>query len=432
MKHLLRIFLFVLVLATTSLEATADSGDQVVVGGQPATGLILTSAEAGKAATKARIQINCDQGRSLQRTIDRLRIVNPLVIEFSGVCEENILVARDDLTVRGVDEGATVKGHFDVQGASRIRLEDFTIRDSVSEDRILDREGDGLRIVSGMKVSVDDVTVINAGSRGISVEGSSVEFRNTIVLDSLGINVVWIGSTIVVYEHFVSRGSQVNGIVVFNATDIFVRPGALLESDENPGGLAIQAQSSLTLGVDAKISVKNNLSHGLLLIGEGTLLYSSAAIEARGNGGFGIGIADLSHLSPFGGSIVELDLSENVFGGVAVVRRSVARFQDGTVIENNVGSGIVVDDSSLLIGGIVSRGNGGGDALFFFGSHISAVTPNDIATPVICDDTVLLRGPITCEVPPAPAPVGSPGEIDFYQGLPEISREAMRALHAMN
>ncbi len=372
-----------------------------------------------------RVRVDCDLGRSLQRAVDRPRAADDtLLIEFRGTCFEGVLIERDDVILRGLDESAKIVGQVGVKGASRVRLEDFIVSETPAESPVLDRDGDGIRVVASNRVIFDGITVTDAGGRGMSIEGSSIEIIDTSILRSRGINFIALGSWVVFTGHIVSEDSPINGFCIINAASVFVNPGSLIEVLRNPIGVFIEEQGVMTLAVGARISARENSGHGIMVIGQGALLYASSTIESRDNGWFGIAVVDLSHFTPFTASEPEVMLSGNGQGGLLVARNSVVVLQTGTTVLDNVGFGIVVEESNLWASGVVASGNNP-DVAYGWGAKVSLPGPNEFATTPVCmDPSALVRGG-ECASPPAGSSVVQTGPINAWEGIPAEVLEAM-------
>ena len=111
----------------------------VVVG--PGLTLTSQSVEAQPIVYRT-VTVNCNApGQSITNALKRYVPGNGLLINFSGTCNENIDILRDDITIHGTTPTATINGPnntdsvIQIDGAKRIRLESFLVtggRDGVN------------------------------------------------------------------------------------------------------------------------------------------------------------------------------------------------------------------------------------------------------------------------------------------------------------
>ena len=334
--------------------------------------------------------MNCDNGRSLQNAIDRFPN-RRLRVEFKGTCVESVTIARNGVTLVGVGEEATVVGQVAVKSAIGVRLEGFTVRDTPAEDPVLDRDGDGVRVLASTGVEISGVEVINAGARGFSFERSSVDIRDSSTDGAKGIGFIAFAATVDVAGTFASRDSAVNGICIVAAASLFVLPNSTIVAERNPLGIIVEELAVMTVALGSQVVANDNFGDGIQVIGQGALLYASAAIEATNNGRYGIAVTLLSHFTAFGGSVIDVEVANNGAGGMIITSNSAVVAQGGFTVRDNGGFGILADNAVLGLAGVTSTDNPGGDVVAGFGSKVVFAGSSNIGT-ISCDPTVLVRG----------------------------------------
>ncbi len=148
---------------------------------------------AQEAPTVWTITVDCGSGQSVNRALEQA--AQQLIVEVRGECVEDVVVRRDNVTLRGVDpqrDGIRSPGTEDGDGAA------LTIRDSrrvtIANLRISGATRDGLRVLD----ATDDIIVTNSrfesnGVWGASVNDSAVAFvessftgNGARVVDSIG------------------------------------------------------------------------------------------------------------------------------------------------------------------------------------------------------------------------------------------------------
>ena len=305
------------------------------------------------------VTVNCNTpSQSITNALKRYVPGNGLLINFSGTCNENIDILRDDITIRGTTLTATINGPnntdsvIQLDGARRIRLESFLItggRDGVNGTRgssftmvgvnVQDAPRFGVIASNNSQGSVDNALIKGAGSNGlIAANGAMLFITNTTVED---------GQT----------GIQANR-------------GSHIRIGQDQAG-------SATLG---PVLVRNNRGSGINLDSSATAIIVSTTVE--NNQGSGINITRSAHADIGIGSF-------NVIGAVTVKNNSTSGTGNGIFVDggsiNLVGSTIsghafglqmvngangrvgILPDSSAYLGNTIS-GNRGNGVLMSFGA----------------------------------------------------------------
>jgi hypothetical protein len=293
------------------------------------------------------IKVDCDAGQSVADALispGGPRCCGPLTVEFKGTCVEDLTIARDDVTVEGVDEDAAIVGTVYIEGASRVTLVGFTIRDS---------DGNGLHVRGAAAVTLDKMVVRDNFANGLFLwHGSSARIIDSSFLRNGfdGIS-VWGNSSVTPSGTIEANENGRVGVLVSTGSGM-QGSGSVVVANDNVYGLVAQVAASVQGG---SLTTNGNLV-GIYLT-HGTM---DSALEASGN----------SY-----GAVVQRESDFFMWGGWITDSGAIAAYVDGSSIglwHTNV-------DEILLI----------------FGSKASFDGGNTIGY-VACDGTVLTRGDASC------------------------------------
>lgn len=323
-----------------------------------------------------------------------------LTVRFRGTCTERITISRDDVTLEGADTSATIVGQVLVDGASRVVLANFTVRDTPGTDPF-ESLGDGVIVRASHKVTLRGITTRNNGRRGISIEEASADIVDSKCEGAGGTGIQALGSFINFFGTTSVTGAVGPGILIGSSTHAFLKRHARLSATGNAVGFVVQGNGTVTVANESFLIVDDNLFLGILVTSQGDILHGTADIQVNGNGGYGVLVSEFANWTPFAGFPATVRISGNA-AGMRLERGGFAELTPGTFITGNPGPGLEVDDSRLVIGETVVRDNAGGDLFFAARASVISNGGNDLGSPPVCDDTVLLRGDLTC-APVAPA-----------------------------
>lgn len=139
---------------------------------------ILLTTTAGSAWAGG-VDVDCGSGGTLQVAIDGAP-AGPATVTFAGVCEENVNIERNDLTVIGVD-GAQIlapqgtDGPLHVRNTFNVFLESFSLSGG---------EEYGLRVSNSNRVETKEVSMTDNGRWGAIVIGSQATLRQSEIRDN--------------------------------------------------------------------------------------------------------------------------------------------------------------------------------------------------------------------------------------------------------
>jgi hypothetical protein len=169
-----------------------------------ALGSLLACSPGIALGSNDQVVVDCSRGRSIQDALGKKNPDRPLTVVIRGVCTENVMLTRDDVTFVG-EPGGTVQGTITIAGARRARVQTLTVTgpgDGVFatdnagvtiEDSFLDRNGtDGLHVRNGAHATVRRTSLSQNGQealpdrgRGIqATHGGSVDAEDNTISDN--------------------------------------------------------------------------------------------------------------------------------------------------------------------------------------------------------------------------------------------------------
>ena len=341
------------------------------------------------------VQVNCGNGATLARALERGSEDRPLLVLVQGACNETVTVERADVTLRG-EAGASINGPDPA-------LDTLTIRaDRVSVENLLVSGGKNGIVASGAgNVVIRGTTVQSTGRTGIlivfgsgaTIDGSTVQSNPRDGISSEGSAVTLMNSTV----------RQNGRIGVLIATSTSGRIG--LDPANNPAGNTITENGASGIGVTVG---------GSALIGNNTVTFNGTD-PASTSGRSGIGVTGAS-ADILGGNTIANNAAQGIFlsrgsvtigsltfpftsvntisgNGGAAFPGGINAFLGGTlfirdaVIRGNHGGGLVLGGRSQAqvlntqILENLTAGNQAGDGVrLFFGSALLPGTPVSVVT----------------------------------------------------
>jgi len=361
------------------------------------TTLVVFLAAVPILAAKPPVSVDCAKGQSINSVL--ATNADPLEIEFSGTCQEDVLITRDRITIRGTGASPAIVGApnipfadrkpaVSVYGADNVILAAFTADDSDSR---------GIEAKGSSRLIVDDVVATGSRSGLLLLEQSSALVRNSSF-----------------------DGNTGDGIGVWDNSALMLE-GAISASDNTRAGIIASGGSSITVStLGANTSANDNLFGFLLQLGAQALMSSASPTNttAAGNGSLGLSVTSESHWSggvavssSDYGIAVESSASLAASPGAISVSSCFAGVyvaEDSQVTLTNVGLsgndyGVYVDGGNAKILNSAISGSAEEDVHLEFGSRL--ISGGSSASVVYCDDTVLVRGGISC---PPPALLSAP------------------------
>ena len=288
--------------------------------------------------------VDCDAGDTVGDALAEAQThPGPVTIAISGVCEENVGIGRDDVTLSGLQRGDGIRATSAastvyISDAHHVRFFNMTITGGTA----------GIEGGPGSTFSVDGVTVQDASTWGIIAStGSSADLRDCIVENTLDAGVTASGGDVYIQDCLITGGtdgmkSEFGGRII----------GFFVDAISNGRfGAVAQAGSAIYL-VDSTIA--DNGLFGIHSVSNSAVTVSGSLIANNGATGAQAGTGGMIDISD---SVVE----GNGGNGIDAVQASTVVIEK-TTIKANTFDGIKLLDQSNGAGsgiGMVISGNGG-------------------------------------------------------------------------
>ncbi len=346
--------------------------------------LLLGGPAPARAGTLTKT-VDCGAGQTIAGALQSLLAALPgtLRVIITGICNENVTVARDDVILVAGVGGATVNGP------------DLTINTiTVNADRVTI---DGLEVTGGRngitaqgagKLTIRNCDVHDTGRSGIAIGyGTSATIDNCLVQNNPldGINAL--GGTIIVTNSTISANAR-NGIFILfggvgqiGVNDRFDAAGPNTISGNGGSGIDVSTGSSAVIVANTISGNGTNPAFGRFGI---NVFMASASIfggnNITGNQGHGVSVnASTVQIGGLTVGDVVLPVTTISGNGTAVVNSSGVNGFNGasinirqTTISGNTGSGVTLNLQSraFLFDNVMITGNTGNGVLGFDGVSI--------------------------------------------------------------
>lgn len=309
------------------------------------------------ASAEASVKVNCNTGGSIGAVLDANTSVSPLVLVVKGACTENVVIARDDVTIRtnGVALATIVAADITqpaikLDGARRIVI------DGKVANGITVSGGTGISATRGATLTLKNCQVTGVGSNGVTASyNSTLEVDNCNIHDNGGVGIVLANT---------SSGAVTNSVVQQNGGGITAVRASHVRIGQDLAG-------SLTLG---PVAVSNNNANGVVFTDSSAGILVGSTIT--GNNGHGVHVSHTSSsLIGVGsnGLIGANVISGNALDGVSVFQGSQGRIQ-GNTINGNSGAGVSVSGAATITGNTINANGVRGILVFESGNGRIGVT----------------------------------------------------------
>jgi hypothetical protein len=282
--------------------------------------LLMIGSTAG--AANKEVRVDCSKGQSINRALGDM--ADDLVVEISGLCEENVVVNRERVTLRGTDPAADgiraatldTPGSFAVLvRSSYVRIENLRITGGQTYGLVVSHTSGYGRFGWGSDLGVEVVNcrIVDNPGIGLLAEDSSVTVRDTTLSgNARGGAYAWRGDLRCTNCTFTDNGTALAGFVEATVT--------------SNRGIVTLTNSNVT-GV-----IGLNVLHGRAIVTDSSI----ATTDVRAVSGFFESEIFLS-----GSSVV---------GRIALGQQSHARIEGVTQAANALGSsGIGLDQGASFV-----------------------------------------------------------------------------------
>lgn len=335
-----------------------------------ATAALLAWPTAASALKDLVIDVNCASGDRIERALDRINVLDRrMIIVINGTCSENVVIERDDVTLKaggsggGVSAADATKPAIQVNGARRVLLENLTVVGGLH----------GVHVTAAGAATVRNSVVRSAASNGVLVDGgSSALVDGCTVENNGGSGVAALRAGAAVHGSTV-RGNGLYGVLSANAASVRlgnidsagnVCCGSLVENNTFDGVLVADAAAALLYGSTIQGNGTTNSRWGVLAVRHSSVVLRGGNIvrqngSATGGGGVfarastvNTGTGD----TPINPSSNEI--TANTFG-ILTQGNSNVDLRGGARITASRFSGLVLDTGSALrTDGTTISGNG--------------------------------------------------------------------------
>jgi len=254
------------------------------------------------------MDVNCSNGETIAGAINSVSMISPLTLTVHGTCNENLLITRSNLTLRGSSQSDGIAGTYIAvlasRSASNIVVENMTVRGSFA----------AIGCIDSAAVLVSNAVLRDSARGVLAFDGGSCRVDNTKVLDN------------------------VQGVTVGRNANLTIRGGDLLNNYIGAnvfsgGSLAFEA----SLSIPGKRTQIKGINTGVNVYNNGSLALQAVDIEGHTGAGVTIRFGGVVHTE----SNDSAKISNNG-RGILIGELGILRVVSSTnfSIQNNAGYGV--------------------------------------------------------------------------------------------
>lgn len=330
------------------------------------------------------VTVDCSAGQTLTNALSQ-EPLRPLNVALRGLCNENITITRNDVTLYGDAPGSGISGVDPTRDvilidvARRVVIENLTV--TGGKNGIVGARGSSFAVRnSTIQNSIGTLTSVSDGT-GVKAQQNSQVVIHGNVIENHPINGIWLeGSDATITANTIRQIGD-TGISMGNGasariglTDDEAAAGNIIQSSTVDGISMFDSSSALLYGN----TIEQNRGAGISAIRNSSL--RMLGLNTIRSNGVGISLID-SHLRTGRGSFRitpnQEVISQNTSTGIFADANSVLDLREGLTIANNApGFGILLQHGSRarMRGTTVSNNNSGG-ILLQFGSSVQFLFP---------------------------------------------------------
>ena len=274
------------------------------------------------------IEVSCP-ANSINEALEAAPLKGRLIISVIGICNENVTIARDYVTLRGLDPDSS-------------KIIGVPETDPFEESPVT--------LQGAQFISIENLTIGGGGSSGIGASGSFFTVRNSVI-ENNGLNgIAAFPGSVARVESNVVQGNNTSGVLCRGAV-VQIVDSTIQDNVNNGITVETGCQASVgqtLLGVPGGNTIAGNRT-GISAASSGSATISNNTIEEN---------ADHGVFSNLGGSVVLRNntIRENGIYGVFVNEGSNGRLEFGNTVESDApdfsGAAVAVyRNSSLRIRG---------------------------------------------------------------------------------
>jgi hypothetical protein len=348
------------------------------------------------------INVNCGSNDTIAGALEKTEPGD--TVRITGVCNEKVTIRIDRITLAGaggaviqggsVPQGVELDGLVTIDGARGVVIRDLTIQRSRAE---------GIFATRGAAFRIENVIVQDNAGAGVRAASSVIDVAGcTSRRNSAGFD-LFNGTQVTFQGNISANDNQDVGIFLGGASTSEVR-GARIEANNNNSGVVALGGSQISLWFfegpvtrGGSITTSGNRMGGIRLVDSGMEIFSSeATITATGNPtGLTLNGGVLTSGPQAQGSRIVL---ENNGVGLELQGRSIAVIIGGASVRGNSTTGILADDSSIILVSIPPNPSTvSSNALDLDARFGSRLTVDGVAFATKkCEASVLARGVPAC------------------------------------
>lgn len=281
------------------------------------------------------VTVDCSRGQTIAGALRQGDARKPLVVIVRGTCNENVSIARNDVTLRGQPgTGATINGP-DASVDTIVILKDLVN----IEDLEVTGGFNGIRLQGPSSAGVRRVTVRGTASNGMMVRAGDLAIEASTAEGAGGNGLVLArGGSARIFGNSQFRGNHLAGIFVQGNSTLGFNGGTV--SDNEGNGVTVESGSQGTLN---NVEVYGNATGVLVSTSQATLAGGNNVHHNREHGV----LAQAGAILGVNGSRVTHNGRLGVFGylGATVV-------MGGNQVTDNGGTGVsCLNDCTLQMSG---------------------------------------------------------------------------------
>ena len=330
----------------------------------------------------ATVNVDCAAGQTIGAALQTPAVA--LSIVFTGKCTEDVLIRRDDVTLRGGASGATIDGSVVTAAAAALTID------------------------HSARVTLSDFAVRNSDDSGISIADSSVSAARLVVSDNAFVGIFVDGCTLRLADSSCLR--NFSGLAAAGGNAFVVLTGATVLDFNRQDGLV--AEDAAVISLSGQTSTLEASGNEFGITGDTYaqhFLTSRGGVVAENNRCCAVGLDSGGYAS-----ITKLTATNNAEAGAFVTAHAIflgaatitgsrmglfageasAELMSASSLRGNV-VGLYADNASVTIdSGTTITGNSDRDVRLFFGARLTAFGNSTLGS-VACDGSDLVRG-ISC------------------------------------
>jgi hypothetical protein len=325
-----------------------------------ATAALLAWPTAASALKDLVIDVNCASGDRIERALDRINVLDRrMIIVVNGTCSENVVIERDDVTLKAGGSGGGVSAadasnpSILINGARRVVLENLAVNGG----------HDGVRITAGAAATIRGGSIRNAAFIGIRADSSSSVIVEGSTIEGHGQGgVTVIGSSATVTSSAVRRNgysgvASLSGAAIVlgridDAGNVCTLCGNIIEENRLDGLTVARAGSARLYGnvVQGNGTTTNRWG---VLAAEESFIWLEGGNRVSGNGSptGGGGVFAKASSVRTGSGDQPISPSSNEVSGNTIGIQAISgnlQLQGGLLVTGNSIHGVALDQSSRL------------------------------------------------------------------------------------